>query len=762
MSLLPGHDPFLGSQERSIFKLLEENALYTSSLRSVRGLEKRLARYLTPETPIDSQLRARLYELGYEKLYTHQALAYEAAMRGEDVMLLTSTGSGKSLCYHLPILQTCLCEQGASALYLFPTKALAQDQYHKLREFTEPLELSCATYDGDTPVQERAAIRGQARILLTNPDMLHISILPQHEKWLKFLRSLKWIVVDEMHSYGGVFGSHVACILRRLLRLCEWHKAYPGILGGSATIANPAELFKQLTGRGPTLINQDGAPSSARQIVLCAPRRGDSGSEVSTNLLAAEFLAKFCKQGIRTLAFCRTRVSTELVLQATRDRLSDMGQPEDWVESYRGGYTPGERRSIQQLLIEGKIRGLVTTNAMELGIDVGDLDAVILNGYPGSISSFWQQIGRVGRGNREGFAIMLAQADPLEQYLVRYPDLLFEVPPECVTLNPENPYVLDQQILCAAYERALSPVELEVFGTNAIDIAESCEGNGLLDFRMGCFYYTQAQSPAQKVNIRGLGGENVVLYHHDKILGLMEGWRAYQNAYPGAVYLHRGQSYLIQELDLERRYASLIEHSENYYTRVLIHSIVEPKRVLREKEYAFGKVALMRVTLTSCPVAYQKISLERHSVVEVVDLEVLPFSFDTVAVGIYLPEGSMQADVVAFAEGVHGVEHAMLSVAPLFAGCEKNDLGSSWYVLFGGSTGPMVFIFDNFPGGVGLSEKLYAQFPRWARCALDLLRSCPCEEGCPGCLMSAKCEIGNQHLGKSATVSLLEKVVHGI
>lgn len=723
-----------------------------SQIAHVEELPAIDAIYGETTTPMHPLLRERLEAHGSTRLYAHQARAYELSMAGHDVVVTTGTNSGKTLCYNLPALQICLTEPAARVLYLFPTKALAQDQLGRLHSLIPETGVKAATYDGDTPVGQRAAVRRLSHLLLTNPDMLHVGILPGHEHWGKFLRSLRMIVLDEMHVYRGVFGSNVGNVLRRLLRLCEWHRARPRIVACSATIGNPREVFKQLTGREAVLVDEDGSPHGKRTFVFWNPPEVGEGKRLSANVATSEILASLAEAGQRTLAFSRARVSAELVLRYTRRRVAEGSVPQEAIESYRSGYTPKERRSIEQALFKGKLLGLSATNAMELGVDVGGLDAVVINGYPGTGSSFWQQAGRAGRGTRDGLAVFVAHEDPLDQFLVRQPRLLLDARNERVGLNPQNSQILSAHLRCAAHERPLAPSELHMFGEGAVEATEAMDRSGELEFRAGLFFYPSIDPPAPKVSIRGGGGESVRLMVGMDEIGSMERWRAMTSAHEGAVYLHRGASFLVRQLDLEAGIAQMEPQEVGYYTQTIVRSVLDTSPAfLRE-----GDFSLSGLNVTDMVEGYRKRSLDGDSVLSVEELDLPPQSYDTVGIRIDLPPLDMDVEPMAQIGAVHGLEHALLAVAPLLAGCDRGDLGSAWYAVFPDTLAPAVFVFDKTPGGVGLSEKLFESREAWISAALDLLKTCPCAEGCPACLLSARCEGMNEALSKAGTIGALQ------
>jgi DEAD/DEAH box helicase domain-containing protein len=735
----------------------------SAQIAHVEELPPREASYARPRRPFHPQLAEKLTELGLTDLYSHQALAYDAFQAGRDVVITTGTNSGKTLCYNLPAIQTCIAEPVARCLYLFPTKALAQDQLGKLEDLLPGPHVRVGTYDGDTAKSQRSAIRRLSHIVLTNPDMLHVGILPGHENWAKFLKSLRLIVIDEMHVYRGVFGSNVGNVLRRLLRLCEWHRSRPQIIACSATIGNPGELFERLTGRKGTLIDEDGSPNGKRTFVFWNPPELGSGQRLSANVATSEILASLTENNLRTLAFSRARVSAELVLRYTRKRVKEGGQVKpETIESYRAGYTIKERRQIEQALFKGKLLGLSATNAMELGVDVGALDAVILNGYPGTASSFWQQAGRAGRGRRDGLAVFVAHDDPLEQFLVRKPQMLLQARNESVGANPSNPQILSQHLLCAAQERPMAPSELSRFGENAIEVAEGLDRSGELEFRSGLFYYPSFEPPALRVNIRGAGGEQVRLMLDGQELGTMERSRALTSAYEGAVYLHRGATFIVLSLDLEHGVAEVAPFEADYYTQSIAQSVLDPRVVFRDAPLGRrASAGLAGVTVTDMVTGYRKKSLDGDTVLGVETLELPPTTYDTICVRFDLPELDEERDIATQMGGIHGLEHALMAVAPFLAGCDRGDLGSAWYTVFPDTMRPAVFVFDKTPGGVGLVERLFESLTGWLRAAQQLLTTCECEGGCPACLFSPRCEVSNEALHKGEAIAMLKALGRG-
>lgn len=703
------------------------------------------------KSPLHSKVSSALEDAGIKKIYSHQAEAIDNAILGNDVVVVTGTSSGKTLCYNVPVIQSCLTEPVATALYIFPTKALAQDQAGKLSELIPEDLIRVGVYDGDTPKSQRRPIRQSAHVVVTNPDMLHIGILPQHESWARFFKSLRYIVIDEMHSYRGVFGSHVGGIIRRLLRLCEWYRSSPVIVGCSATISNPDEHFEKLTSRKGFVINKDGAPKSERVIALVEPPSIEENDVFSPNRETGNLLGSLCEEGVRSLAFCRARISTELVVRYAREGLGKKGK---LVESYRGGYTAKERRAIEQKLFSGKLTGLATTSAMELGVDVGGLDAVILNGYPGSLSSFWQQVGRAGRGVNPGFSVMFAHEDPLEQFVARNPEVVLDGAMESVTVNPDNPHVLTAQLRCAAYERPIAPEELGLFGNKAETVVESLVENGDFQFSAGRFFYPSYEAPAPTVNIRGIGGENVSLVAGEEVVGEMESWRAMQYAHNGAVYMHRSKTFLVSDLNLEQHRATIGEADPKYYTSPIVQSVVQSTVKISEK----SALSLSGVSVTTIVQGFRKMAQDGRQILGEESLNLPATEYDTIGIRISFVE-LLSIEDEGSAGAVHALEHALTSVAPIIAGCDRRDIGSAWFSADPDDLSPAIYLFDEGPGGVGLCEKLFEQSETWFSAALKLMEGCDCDNGCPACLYSSQCESLNENLNKIGAIELLKNLI---
>ncbi len=720
------------------------------------------------DEPLVEELGNCLLRNGILRLYTHQAEAIQHARRGRNVMVATSSASGKTLCYNLAVLEKLLAEPGSRALYLFPTKALAQDQLRSLHQLFCPevcREGELATFDGDTPQAERAEIRKRARIVLTNPDMLHIGILPNHQSWAVFLRHLRYVVIDEAHAYRGVFGSHVACVLRRLRRLCHRYGSRPQFICCSATIANPGEHAEKLVGLPFVVVDSDGSPRGGKEFVFWNPPLIDAGRSIrrSANSEATNLFTELIRWNIRTLTFARTRRLTELIYLSARQRLAEVS-PElsGQIKPYRAGYLPEARRQIERELFGGQLLGVVATTALELGIDVGKLDATVLAGYPGSIASTWQQAGRSGRSQDHSLSFLVAQDNPLDQYLMRHPDFFFQRNFESALVNPENPYILRAHLLCAAWELPLSRSDAEIFGVNLNEAVQALEGEGLLRERNRRWYLAPSLSyPAQDVNIRATTADYfaVIDTSTGALLETIESSTAFFQVHPGAIYLHFGESYRVTELDLAGRTAYVVPTDATYYTESKDFTDVHVVRVRRSKQLGEVKVYLGEVEVTTTVVGFRKKAQFTEEVIGEEPLDLPPQTFPTVALWFDLPVQAVAEVAKAqldFVGGLHAVEHASIGILPLFALCDRNDIGGVSTPLHPDTGRAEVFIYDACVGGVGIAERGFDMVRELWQATLRAIAECPCQEGCPSCIQSPKCGNNNQPLDKRAAQILLE------
>jgi DEAD/DEAH box helicase domain-containing protein len=744
------------------------SADYRGQVEHIQSLPERKASYADPDIPLPPVLNTSLHRQGIHQLYSHQAAALNAARKGEHVLAVTATASGKTLCYNLPVLEAALSDPAARALYLFPTKALAQDQLGKLNNFGLFPQVRFATYDGDTPQTDRRYIRKGAHLVLTNPDMLHTGILPHHTRWAAFLSSLRFIVLDEVHTYRGVFGAHVAQTIRRLRRICAYYGANPQFIATSATIANPSELFAGLTGFAPTVIEEDGAPSSARTFVLWNPPFiGASGERRSAHIEATMLFTDLVANRVRNITFAKARKSAELIIKYAREvfaqRNSTLG---DKVMCYRAGYSPQERRAIERGLFEGDLIGVTSTNALELGVDVGGLDATILTGYPGTIASTWQQAGRAGRTGEEALTVMIAMDNPLDQYLMRHPEYLFGKRYEQAIVNPNNRRILKAHLSCAAYELPLSSHELELFGEHAIEALGELIEEGVIVLRGSRFYYrADANYPAAQVNIRSASSETFEIRDISRNglpFGSIEGERVYSAAHPGAIYLHQGETYLVEALDEQRCLVDVRPVEVNYYTEprelVFITVLCEKRsEPLGKTEAHFGEVVV-----TSQVMGYRQKQLYTDKVLSLVDLDLPERAFETEGLWFTIPEelslelGRQGYDLNG---SIHAVEHAAISLMPLWAMCDRWDIGGVSSPNHPDTGMATIFIYDGYPGGIGIAETTYQRLTELLLATLEMIERCPCMEGCPSCVQSPKCGNNNEPLDKQGAAYLLKKLV---
>ncbi|MBC7263337.1 MAG: DEAD/DEAH box helicase [Chloroflexi bacterium] len=745
---------------------------YREQIVHIEHLPARQARFGTPQHTLSPEITRALRETGIGQFYSHQAAAIDAALDGEDVMVATTTASGKTLCYNVPVLEAVIRDWHARALYLFPTKALAQDQLRSLQQLTRAAlkHVGFGTYDGDTPQRARTRLRKSAAIILTNPDMLHVGILPNHGLWAKFLANLKYVVVDEAHVYRGIFGSHVACVLRRLRRLCEYYGSSPQFICCSATIANPAEHGEQLTGVPVTVIDADGSPHGAKDFVLWNPPFIDAARTTrrSPNVEATTLFTEMVRHGIRNITFTRTRKIAELILRYTREIL-EKDDPDlvSLIRSYRAGYRPEERREIERELFSGRLLGVTATNALELGVDVGSLDAAVLVGYPGTIASMRQQAGRAGRGVRHSLAVLIAQDSPIDQYFMRHPTELFGRPHEHALIDPDNVHLLEKHLPCAAYERPLTNDDEVLFGPGFVQAMIQLERNGTLEYRGERWYYSIPDYPAQRVSLRSASPEKYVLLDESdnyRTMEEIEGDTAFLRVYPGAIYLHQGETYLITHLDLSTRIAYASPTDVNYYTEP--REINEVRVIRVERECKIGKTMAHfgQVAVTQQVIGFRRLQQFTDTVLSEEMLDLPPQSFVTTAVWFEVPEETriaIAARGLDFHGGLHATEHAAIGMLPLFAMCDRLDIGGLSTPTHPDTGQPEIFIYDAHPGGVGIAEKGYELLPELWRATLVAIRDCPCTEGCPSCIQSPKCGNNNEPLDKGAAVMILSALLQG-
>jgi DEAD/DEAH box helicase domain-containing protein len=700
---------------------------------------------------------------GIEELWSHQADALEAAVRGHAIVT-TGTASGKSLAFNLPVLHTLAMDLAARAFYLYPTKALAQDQARKLSELGGGF-LRHAIYDGDTPRDERRAIRQRSNLILTNPDMLHVGVLPNHRAWGDVLANLAWIVVDEAHVYRGVFGSHVANVLRRLRRLARAYGTEPRFVLTSATIANPKDLAERLTGLDFLLVDRDGAPRAEREIAMWNPPLVDErlGKRASALSEAATLLAGLVERGVRTICFLNSRRGVELIQRYARLLLEDAGRSDlaSRIVPYRAGYTPAQRRDIERRLAEGDLLAVVATNALELGIDVGELDAALCVTFPGTVASLRQMWGRAGR-RRPGLAMYVAGEDALDQFFCRHPDEFLERPVERAILDHESEEIHLAHLAAAAYELPLTPEDADVFGPRWEYHARRLVKQGRLRERGGRYLPRGPGYPAAEIALRSASPNSVAIVDAagGEVIGTVEAARACSTAHPGAVYLHMGRAYEVEDLDLPQQRAVVRPFEGDWYTQPKKESETYIEQVRDRRETCGVDLSFGVVSVTEQVVAYQKKRVADHSVLDLLALDMPEQEFVTQALWYELPDsllaGEFPLDVLQ--GSLHAAEHGQIAVLPLIAMCDRWDIGGLSTAFHHQTGRPTIFIYDGHPGGVGITRAGFERFESLVADALRLISECPCESGCPSCVQSPKCGNLNEPLNKRGSIELLTRM----
>jgi DEAD/DEAH box helicase domain-containing protein len=712
------------------------------------------------DLPLHPLVASRLQQRGIARLYAHQVEAIELVRSGRHVMLAAGTAAGKSLCFQVPILESILADPTTSALLLYPTKALAQDQAGSLARFGIP-EAKVAIYDGDTPREERPRIRRQANLVLTNPDMLHIGILPFHQQWADFLHRLRYVVVDEAHSLRGIFGTHVAMILRRLRRLAALYGSDPEFILSSATIGNPSQLARQLTGLEVEVAGADHSPRGARTVVLWNPPllEEKEGRRRSAAADTAELLADLIREGCRCIAFTRGRKTTELVYRWTRERLpSEMGQQ---VAPYRAGYTPAQRRQVEQRLFSGELLGVVATNALELGIDVGGLDAAVISTFPGTLSAFRQQSGRAGRNSRESLTVLVGGEDALDQYLMSHPQELFTRPSEAVVVNPDNSLVAEAHAACAAHEHPLDLNDREILGESIEEAANRLVQAGHLRFKEGRLFWARRSRPAPAIDIRGSGGPPYVIVNGREFLGTLEEARVFRDAHQGAVYLHQGDAFLVEDLDTAQRQVRVRPANVDYYTQTREETDLEVLELEARTALGRANLHLGRLEVENRVVGFQRRRIGSRELLDTTYLDLPPTRLVTDGIWMTIPEevieqAGLGRDLLG---SLHAAEHAGIALLPLMAVCDRWDIGglsTNWHPATGV---PTIYIYEAYPGGAGISAIAFGAGLRHWQATEEAIRRCPCRGGCPSCIQSPKCGNLNEPLSKGGALRLLEAVL---
>lgn len=744
-------------------------------VRHIESLPRRIGTYSPWPNWADSSVVAAFAARGISAPFAHQVQAADLAHEGTHVVLATGTASGKSLAYQLPVLTDLLADRRSSALYLAPTKALAADQLGTLTELNLP-GIHPSLYDGDTSMDLRDWVRAHSRWILTNPDMIHRGILPNHPRWARLLKRLKYVVVDECHSYRGVFGSHVALVLRRLLRLCRMYGSSPTVILASATVADPAASATRLVGARVVAVTRDTAPRPGADFVLWEPGIipdvfGENGAPVrrSAPSEAARMLADLVAAGARTLAFVRSRHGAEQTAMTAQRRLSDTHPGlVDRIAAYRSGYLPEERRALEKALASGELLGVASTNALELGVDISGLDAAVLAGYPGTIASLWQQAGRAGRGDDPALVVFVARDDPLDSYLVHHPEAIFGKPVEAAIIDPGNPHILGPHLACAASESHLTPTDIETFGgERAMEVVDDLVIRGILRERATGWYFSDRFHPADGVDLRGGGGGQITIVEADtaRLLGTVDSARAPSSVHPGAVYLHRGQTYLVDQLDLEHLMAFVHRERPDWTTMARSVSSVRFTEILRESFHSNSlRVGFASVEVTERVVGYLR-RRPNGELIDMVPLEMPEQRLDTKGVWYCLDEDVLAAagiDEAGIPGALHAAEHAAIGLLPLFAGCDRWDIGGLSTNIHADTGRPTVIVYDGYPGGAGFAERGHEVLGQWLAAVRDAVTACPCTAGCPSCVQSPKCGNGNNPLDKAGAIIVLRLVVDAL
>ncbi|WP_338470049.1 DEAD/DEAH box helicase [Niallia sp. XMNu-256] len=726
---------------QEIIKELKFSDHFKQNIVHWQTIEAREAKVVDFPDSIHPSLIKALQQRGVHTLYTHQKEAYDQVMEGNNIVAVTPTASGKTLCYNLPVIETIINNPNARALYLFPTKALAQDQKSEINELIEEagLKINSYTYDGDTPANIRQKVRKAGHIVITNPDMLHSGILPHHTKWVSLFENLKYIIIDELHIYRGVFGSHVANVLRRLQRICRFYGSNPIFICTSATIANPLELAQTLTEKKMHLIEKNGAPSGTKHFLFYNPPIVNKPLNIrrSATLEARKLASHLLKNKIQTIVFARSRVRVEIILSYLKELVKYQLGPKA-IRGYRGGYLPTERREIENGLRSGDIYGVVSTNALELGVDIGQLQVCIMTGYPGTIASTWQQAGRAGRRRGESLVVMVASSSPLDQYIIGHPDYFFNRSPETARINPDNLIILIDHMKCAAYELPFR--EGETFGSiETSELLEYLTEERILYKNGDKWYWMRDSFPAHNISLRSASQENVVIIDYSdvanvKVIGEMDRFSSMTLLHEEAIYLHQGIQYQVEKLDWEEKKAFVREVSVDYYTDANLAvalKVLEVDKYQKDNkvEIGFGDVSVLAMATI-----FKKIKFETHENIGSGPITLPEEELHTSSAWISLNQEEINLNEERLDQGIIGASHALKHIAPLFVMCDAGDIHVVPQIKAAHNEKPTIFFYDRYPGGIGLSEKIYEGMNSIIKEAKSMVMNCPCEHGCPSCI----------------------------
>lgn len=719
------------------------------------------ANYSNPSSPFSKEINKLLENLGISSLYSHQVEAIDLIRKGQHTVIATPTASGKTFIYNLPVIEKILKNPESRALYLFPLKALAQDQLKTLNTLFDALEtpvpVNADVYDGDTTSYKRTKIRNNPpNIILTNPEMLHLSILPYHFRWAEFIENLSFVVIDEVHTCRGITGSNMAWVFRRLVRICRAYGANPTFIFCSATIANPGRLSSELTGLPVTAVKTSGAPSTGKHFLMLNTPEGAAQAAIA--LLHAALSRNF-----RTIIYTQSRKMTELIAMWASQRAGEYSRK---ISAYRAGFLPEERREIEAKLSDGELLAVITTSALEMGIDIGNLDLCILVGYPGTIMATWQRAGRVGRSGRESAVVLIGHEDALDQYMMNHPDEFFKMEPETAVINPENPVIMKRHLVCAAAELPFTQDEPFIMEKPVSDAVKSLENfGGLLRGEDGELLFAPGKYPHRQVDLRG-GGDNVDIVDENtgELIGSMDKSRAFHEAYPGAVYIHKGKHYLIKELDFLKNTAFAVCKKVHYFTRARSNKETEILEILDQKKLWGTRIFLCRLKVTENVTGYEKKLIKGQRLLGVFPLDFPPLVMETEGICIEIPNKirkSLEDRQLHFMGGIHAMEHAAIGILPLLVMTDRNDLGGISIPFHHQVGSGAVFVYDGFEGGAGLSRRAFECGETLLEKTLDVIESCPCETGCPACVHSPKCGSGNRPIDKYAAGEILFMIKTG-
>ncbi|HIB87432.1 TPA: DEAD/DEAH box helicase [Candidatus Poribacteria bacterium] len=719
---------------------------YQDQIVYTKHLPKRDARFKELSEPILPPLQRALDRIGIHRFYTHQAESIDLIRGGKDIIIETGTASGKTLCYNLPVLESILENHSNCALYLFPTKALAQDQIRSIQNFVDTDTkiksiVTIKSYDGDTPKENRPEIRRSANILISNPDMINLAILPNHQRWSRFFQNLKYIIIDEMHIYHGPFGSHVANIIRRLSRISNHYGANPQFICCSATIANPVESAGAMINRPVQLVNQDGAPQGERTFLIWNPPivNPSENTRRNTSSEAQELIANLMESEIQTIAFTQTRATAELICRYVRELLN-FASPEltERIQAYRGGYLPRYRREIEQKLASGKLLSVVTTNALELGIDVGNLDACVIVGFPGTIASLWQQAGRVGRGSSTSLIILIVNNLPIEQYLTQHPEYLFERMPEQTVVSPENPYILAEHLRCAAHEIPLRKSDQKFFGKKMPFIADYLYKKGNLKRSGTQYYIVQSDYPSRHVDLRSVPSRVYAIkdIQTKKVIGTIDGARIFSHAHPGAIYLHNSETYLVKELDVDNRVVTTEPVTSDYYTQSVVVEHIDIIESRGQKNWGDSTIETGKILIKSRATEFRQITFHSHEFVGRKVLDLPEQRVQTLGTW-FIPNPDLFPFIerelqLSYFGGLEAIKNVLESILPLYTMSEQQGCRGKVQPNDGGELA--IFLLDAYPGGLGYTETSYNQFGKMMLHASEIISGCGCRDGCPSCV----------------------------